>query len=155
MPLYPCGDSSVCLCAFRVSVSLYVFHLSVCLCASVFPSVYAHSACPSAYVHPVSPSALCESRLSVYICAFRLSVCLFASRLSVCLMEAARTSETSVDIQLRTRQYIPEDSELHKNLDQNKWKLRQRSTTGLEHYRLYTLLRQVDNCHRLLQHEVN
>jgi hypothetical protein len=30
-------------------------------------------------------------------------------------MEAARTSETSVDIQLRTRQYIPEDSELHKS----------------------------------------
>jgi hypothetical protein len=28
------------------------------------------------------------------------------------MMEAARTSETSVDIQLRTRQYIPEDSEL-------------------------------------------
>jgi hypothetical protein len=28
-------------------------------------------------------------------------------------MEAARTSETSVDIQLTTRQYIPEDSELH------------------------------------------
>jgi hypothetical protein len=27
-------------------------------------------------------------------------------------MEAARTSETSVDIKLRTRQYIPEDSEL-------------------------------------------
>jgi hypothetical protein len=29
------------------------------------------------------------------------------------MMEAARTSETSVDIQLRIRQYIPEDSELH------------------------------------------
>jgi hypothetical protein len=29
------------------------------------------------------------------------------------MMEAARISETSVDIQLRTRQYIPEDSELH------------------------------------------
>jgi hypothetical protein len=29
------------------------------------------------------------------------------------MMEAARTSETSVDIQLRSRQYIPEDSELH------------------------------------------
>jgi hypothetical protein len=29
------------------------------------------------------------------------------------VMEASRTSETSVDIQLRTRQYIPEDSELH------------------------------------------
>jgi hypothetical protein len=28
------------------------------------------------------------------------------------IMEAARTSETSVDIQLRTRQYIPEDFEL-------------------------------------------
>jgi hypothetical protein len=29
------------------------------------------------------------------------------------MMEAARTSETSVDIQLRTRQYIPDDSENH------------------------------------------
>jgi hypothetical protein len=29
------------------------------------------------------------------------------------MMEAASTSETSVDIQLRTRQYIPEDSGLH------------------------------------------
>jgi hypothetical protein len=29
------------------------------------------------------------------------------------MMEAARTSETSVDIQLRTRQYIPEHSELY------------------------------------------
>jgi hypothetical protein len=29
------------------------------------------------------------------------------------MTEAARTSETSVDIQLRTRQYIPEDSELY------------------------------------------
>jgi hypothetical protein len=29
------------------------------------------------------------------------------------MMEAARTSETSVDIQLRTRQYIPEDSGLY------------------------------------------
>jgi hypothetical protein len=28
------------------------------------------------------------------------------------MMEAARTSETAVDIQLRTWQYIPEDSEL-------------------------------------------
>jgi hypothetical protein len=28
------------------------------------------------------------------------------------MMEAARISETSVDIQLRTRQYIPEDSDL-------------------------------------------
>jgi hypothetical protein len=29
------------------------------------------------------------------------------------MMEAARTSETSVEIQLRRRQYIPDDSELH------------------------------------------
>jgi hypothetical protein len=31
------------------------------------------------------------------------------------MMEAARTSETLVEIQLRTRQYIPEDSELQIN----------------------------------------
>jgi len=36
-----------------------------------------------------------------------------ASIIRAMMMEAARTSETSVDIQLRTRQYIPEDSELH------------------------------------------
>jgi hypothetical protein len=29
------------------------------------------------------------------------------------MMEAARTSETLVDIRLRTWQYIPDDSELH------------------------------------------
>jgi hypothetical protein len=29
------------------------------------------------------------------------------------MMETARTSETSVDIYFTTRQYIPEDSELH------------------------------------------
>jgi glycine cleavage system protein P-like pyridoxal-binding family len=29
------------------------------------------------------------------------------------MMDAARISETSLHIQLRTRQYIPEDSELH------------------------------------------
>jgi hypothetical protein len=32
---------------------------------------------------------------------------------------AARTSETSVDIQLRTRQYIPEDTELHTRRREN------------------------------------
>jgi hypothetical protein len=35
------------------------------------------------------------------------------------MMEAARTSETSVDIQLRTRQYIPEDSGLHTRRREN------------------------------------
>jgi hypothetical protein len=34
-------------------------------------------------------------------------------RIFKAMMEAARTSETSVDIQLRTLQYIPEHSELH------------------------------------------
>jgi hypothetical protein len=29
------------------------------------------------------------------------------------MMDVARTSETSVDIQLRIRQYVPEDSELN------------------------------------------
>jgi hypothetical protein len=35
------------------------------------------------------------------------------------MMEAERTSETSVDIQLRTRQSIPEDSELHTRRREN------------------------------------
>jgi hypothetical protein len=35
------------------------------------------------------------------------------------MMEAAHTSETSVDIQLRTRQYTPEDSELHTRRREN------------------------------------
>jgi hypothetical protein len=34
-------------------------------------------------------------------------------------MEATRTSETSVDFQLRTRQYIPEDSELYTRRREN------------------------------------
>jgi len=35
------------------------------------------------------------------------------------MMEAAHISETSVDIQLRTWQYIPEDSELHTRRREN------------------------------------
>jgi hypothetical protein len=35
-----------------------------------------------------------------------------ASIIIALMMETARTSKTSVNIQLRTRQYIPEDSEL-------------------------------------------
>jgi hypothetical protein len=35
------------------------------------------------------------------------------------MMEAARTSETLVDIKLRTRHYIPEDSELHTRRREN------------------------------------
>jgi hypothetical protein len=35
------------------------------------------------------------------------------------MMEAARISETSVDIQLKTRQYIPEDSKLHTRRREN------------------------------------
>jgi hypothetical protein len=35
------------------------------------------------------------------------------------MMVAARTSETSVYIQLRTRQYIPEDSQLHTRRREN------------------------------------
>jgi hypothetical protein len=37
----------------------------------------------------------------------------------VLMMGVARTSETSVDIQLRRRQYIPEDSELHNRRREN------------------------------------
>jgi hypothetical protein len=35
------------------------------------------------------------------------------------MMEAARTSETLVDIYLTTRQYIPEDSESHTHRREN------------------------------------
>jgi hypothetical protein len=35
------------------------------------------------------------------------------------MLEAARTFETSVDIQLRTQHYIPEDYELHTRLREN------------------------------------
>jgi hypothetical protein len=35
---------------------------------------------------------------------------------AIAVMEAARTSETSDDIQLRTHQYIPEDSRRRENL---------------------------------------
>jgi hypothetical protein len=41
------------------------------------------------------------------------------ARAASIVMEAARTSETSVDIQLRTRQYTPEDSELHTRRREN------------------------------------
>jgi hypothetical protein len=34
------------------------------------------------------------------------------SEVRAIMMEAARTSETSDDIQLKTRQYIPEDPEI-------------------------------------------
>jgi hypothetical protein len=42
-----------------------------------------------------------------------------AASIIVLMMEAARTSETSADIQLRTQQYIPEDSELHTRRREN------------------------------------
>jgi hypothetical protein len=35
------------------------------------------------------------------------------------MMKTARTSETSVNIDLRTRQYIPENSELHTRRREN------------------------------------
>jgi hypothetical protein len=42
-----------------------------------------------------------------------------AASIIALMMEAACTSQTSVDIQLRTRQYIPEDSELHTRRREN------------------------------------
>jgi hypothetical protein len=42
-----------------------------------------------------------------------------ASIIRAMMMEAAHTSETSVDIQLRTRQYIPGDPELHTRRREN------------------------------------
>jgi hypothetical protein len=48
------------------------------------------------------------------------------------MMEAARTSETSVDIQLRTRQYIPEDSELQVGKDLQTCRTNGQIRRGLE-----------------------
>jgi hypothetical protein len=42
-----------------------------------------------------------------------------AASIIALMMEASRASETSVDIQVRTRQYIPEDSELHTRRREN------------------------------------
>jgi hypothetical protein len=42
-----------------------------------------------------------------------------AASIITLMMEAACTSETSVNIQLRTWQYIPEDSELHTHRHEN------------------------------------
>jgi hypothetical protein len=42
-----------------------------------------------------------------------------ASTITAIMMEAAHTFEMSVDIQLRTRQYISEDSELHTSRREN------------------------------------
>jgi hypothetical protein len=42
-----------------------------------------------------------------------------AAPIRALMMEAARISETSVDVQLRTRQYIPKDSELHTRRREN------------------------------------
>jgi hypothetical protein len=42
-----------------------------------------------------------------------------AASIIALMMDATGTSETSADIQLRTRQYIPEDSELHTRRREN------------------------------------
>jgi hypothetical protein len=42
-----------------------------------------------------------------------------ATSIIALMMETAHTSETSVDIQLRIRQYIPEDTELHTRRREN------------------------------------
>jgi hypothetical protein len=49
----------------------------------------------------------------------RRSVEIFLRTPNAGLMEAACTSETSVDIDLRTRQYIPEDYELYTHRYEN------------------------------------
>jgi hypothetical protein len=55
------------------------------------------------------------------------------------MMEAARTSETSVDIQLRTRQCIPEDSELHNLLIFTNYSLQYQTFDSLVFYEFGSL----------------
>jgi hypothetical protein len=51
----------------------------------------------------------------------------------VLMMEAARSSETSVYIQLKTRQYIPDDSELHTRRREN---LKSHKVSSVVHVRI-------------------
>jgi hypothetical protein len=63
------------------------------------------------------------------------------------MMEAVRTSETSVNIQLRTRQYIPEDAGLHEQIYHKlkpitydeQIQLNQRNETCISCYRVTTV----------------
>jgi hypothetical protein len=90
------------------------------------PSILSHS-----YTIPLSvfyfglPTHLPLARFLAYRHSFRIgqpspldsyitSVPFALGTLIALMMEAARTSETSVDIQLITRQYIPEDSERYR-----------------------------------------
>jgi hypothetical protein len=58
--------------------------------------------------------SFCDAETKVPFPASYNSITISTPRLPfiALMMEAARTSETSVDIQLRTRQYMPENSEL-------------------------------------------
>jgi hypothetical protein len=57
--------------------------------------------------------------MSTDVSEFRAASIIRAVMMIALMMEAERTSETSVDIQLRTRQYIPEDFELHSRRREN------------------------------------
>jgi hypothetical protein len=57
-------------------------------------------------------------------------------RIIALMMEAARTFETSVDIKLRTRQYIPEDSELHTRRREN---LKSHKGMNRRHHHLFVV----------------
>jgi hypothetical protein len=62
------------------------------------------------------------------------------------IIRAMSTSETSVDIQLRTQQYIPEDSELHirrsENLKRHKQKIiRDKRSEHLNNIQMWVLRR--------------
>jgi len=49
----------------------------------------------------------------VHLDSYIISYLFAQGSLIALMMEAARTSETSVNINLTTRQYIPEDSKIH------------------------------------------
>jgi hypothetical protein len=55
----------------------------------------------------------------LYLMSTDVSEVRAASIIIALMMEAAGTSETLADIQLRTRQYIPEDYELHTRRREN------------------------------------
>jgi hypothetical protein len=63
------------------------------------------------------------------------------------MMEAVRTSETSVNINLSTRRYIPEDSKLHTRCHEN---LKSHNTDIFEHKNAGKILKQNSVCQLVL-----
>jgi hypothetical protein len=101
---------------------LSVMRLGLQQCFSVCSLWRSMEYCPK-FAKNIFGNICIRKQSTLIICCF-ISMCELKYRkngLNDCVMMDARTSETSVKIQLRTRQYIPEDSELLSNLNFSRW----------------------------------